>query len=112
MEHVEATRATGRSEPQIGQVAAQQAGPRGKGTGKGDHQSDAPDKINVKREKTADQRHIKDAAPNAGHHGQNAENQAEKKQTDGPEPPGLAGGAGNRLLCSSGCDRAAQDENR
>jgi hypothetical protein len=43
----------------------------------------------MKWKETADQRDIQYAAPYAGHDGQDAKYQAEKKEDNGPEPPGF-----------------------
>ena len=66
-------------QPQIRQVASQQTGACRQGTCQGDHQSDPPDDIDMKREKPADQRNIQHPPADPGHDRQDAQHQTEKK---------------------------------
>jgi hypothetical protein len=77
---VEAIRATGRASRRLARFRRKRPGPGGEGSGKGDHQSDTANEIDVKGKETTDQRDVKNAAADARHDGQDSEDQTEKEQ--------------------------------
>ena len=77
-----------KSQAQAGQVAFEQTGTGGQGSGQGHEQTRAAHKVKVKGEKSADQRYVEYAAANTGKNRDDAKHKTEKQQDGRPGPPG------------------------